>query len=219
MRSGLSLLLLVSFLAPGCKFFFFEISRNFLNHFLYRAFSAVFFTVSGGNVVINGKGFDKRVSRVVKYPGFEKEGKLYNIALLELETPLNFSKDVESIDMSDELSPKSNDVVTVSGFGYYSLQNPGKVAMKLQFDDDYKFVNDEECAQLIGRENDGSFFCLSHRRQRGICNIDIGDPAVVGEQLVGIASYSVAPDCGSDQPDVYSRISYFNEWIQETISA
>ncbi|KAL5277036.1 hypothetical protein ACFFRR_002327 [Megaselia abdita] len=179
---------------------------------------AVIFSISGGSTIIN-RGFNVKINQIVKYPGYVREGQINNIALIELQKPLTFSKDIGSIALSDSQTLSSNDVITVSGFGYYSLQNAGKVAYNLQFDDDYKVLSDEECAATIDRENDGSFFCLSHRRQRGICNIDIGNPAVVGEELVGIASFRISEDCGSDQPDVYTRISYFNEWIQEVISA
>lgn len=173
-----------------------------------------------GSTKINASGLDRRVSRIITYPGFERQGEKYNIALLELEKPLEFSKDVEAIELADGLqNPKSGETIYVSGFGYYSVQNPNKYPMNLQYDEDYKLMNDEQCAALLERDNDGSFFCLSHKKNRGLCGTDIGDPAAADDKLVGIAALRLSKDCGTDTPDVYSRISYFNEWIQETISA
>lgn len=57
--------------------------------------------------------------------------------------------------------------------------------------------------------------------ESGICFRDIGGPLTVNvcqkHVVVGIVSYLGGPYCGTDNPDVFMRVSAFVSWIRENI--
>ncbi|KAL1501682.1 hypothetical protein ABEB36_006967 [Hypothenemus hampei] len=57
--------------------------------------------------------------------------------------------------------------------------------------------------------------CISGQGAVGACNSDAGDPLVVDGIQVGLVSFESSV-CGSGLPSVFSRVSFFREWITET---
>ncbi|RZC40994.1 Trypsin domain containing protein, partial [Asbolus verrucosus] len=49
------------------------------------------------------------------------------------------------------------------------------------------------------------------------CHGDSGGPLIFNGTLVGIVSYGVQP-CANGYPDVYTRVSYYIDWINENVA-
>lgn len=55
--------------------------------------------------------------------------------------------------------------------------------------------------------------CSKTDNRKGICTGDNGGPLVIGNDLVGIASW--ATTCASNVPDVYTRVFSFLSWLKQ----
>uniref|UniRef100_A0A1A9WJH5 Peptidase S1 domain-containing protein n=1 Tax=Glossina brevipalpis TaxID=37001 RepID=A0A1A9WJH5_9MUSC len=80
----------------------------------------------------------------------------------------------------------------------------------------YMTMTNENCKKRMRGVSDTEI-CALDRFGKGACNGDSGGPLVMrdGEQIkqVGIVSYGTAM-CASNNPDVYTRVSMFIDWIQ-----
>jgi len=75
-------------------------------------------------------------------------------------------------------------------------------------------VSNEECVRTWGaqRINDGHVCAVADTVS--FCGGDDGGPLVSGEHFIGIASWNEA-SCSPNFPAVFSRISFFRDWILE----
>ena len=55
-------------------------------------------------------------------------------------------------------------------------------------------------------------------KKLSIFQSDEGGPLVVNNKQVGIASFYFYIDCAVGVPDVYTRVSYYKNWIEETVA-
>lgn len=137
---------------------------------------------------------------------------LNDIALLELEKPLEWSEYIKPIDLADAEVPSGADV-TISGWGLMYPGDPNPY--RLQWST-LQAISTEECGKRIGF-NDVSLICLDHEVDRGICNGDAGSPAVYQGKLVGIASFYYG-GCANNNPDAFTKVLHYREWISQNIA-
>lgn len=153
-----------------------------------------------------------------------------DIALLYVSSPLETSAEgVAPIAVlagpgPNTLLQEAQTSLTTAGWGALesdgsSPDAPQKVAVPVVP------LNDEECAAL--RANEG-MICAG-RQGKDSCQGDSGGPlfgpvsalmpsarqarAAAPQVLVGIVSYGVG--CGGDTPGVYTRVSYYRDWVCE----
>ncbi|KAJ8687683.1 hypothetical protein QAD02_023477 [Eretmocerus hayati] len=77
-------------------------------------------------------------------------------------------------------------------------------------------IDNENCNDIyeeFGGLQDGQICAGYLRGGRGFCKGDEGGPLVVNGWLTGIASWSIG--CGSSWPAIYTKISYYWDWIYE----
>uniref|UniRef100_A0A1I8P6L5 Peptidase S1 domain-containing protein n=1 Tax=Stomoxys calcitrans TaxID=35570 RepID=A0A1I8P6L5_STOCA len=149
----------------------------------------------------------KRIIVHKKYGNF-----LNDLALLELEQPLQWTDNIKPIEMADTEVPSGEDVI-VSGWG--RLWNGGPIPQHLQWNT-LKAMSTKECLMAINMGND-SLMCLAHAKDNGVCNGDSGGPATYQGKLVGVAGFVVG-GCGTKNPDGYAKVPYHKKWILENMT-
>lgn len=164
------------------------------------------------------KGDSLGVDQVVIHPGFDFDKKQHDLALMRTKKSMKFNSLVRPISIrSSFLGP--NEVAVASGWGFTAVDGPKANALQFLH---FKTITNEECLELIPEEDKHSVhkgsLCITQLGQgRGICSGDSGGPLTVNDELVGVASW-VSSYCGSDDPDVYTRVSDYLNWIEEHIT-
>jgi len=160
----------------------------------------------GGDIVI--------VGNIIVHPNWTSTSRDLenNVALLQLSRPLAWSKFVSAV----ELKPRfvGNGVrAFVSGWGHTET---GRPTNNLRYAQIYTLSN-ERCRQRLGNNSHivfSSTLCAALHRGVGLCLGDAGVPLVASNRLIGIGSGFFTP-CGSERPDLYTRISSYLDWILE----
>uniref|UniRef100_A0A1A9ZF54 Peptidase S1 domain-containing protein n=1 Tax=Glossina pallidipes TaxID=7398 RepID=A0A1A9ZF54_GLOPL len=161
--------------------------------------------VGSTNQYSGGKVVD--VSSIIIHS--ECENFLHDMAIIKLNESLEFGTKINKI----ELAPKDSEVasgtpVIVAGWG---VNANGTHSAKLQYLS-MTAISNEECDEQVNYGYE-SILCLQHPLQQGICRGDYGAGIVAENKLIGVASFSFGP-CGSQFPDISSRISYYSDWIK-----
>ena len=88
------------------------------------------------------------------------------------------------------------------------------------------FLDNEDCRQKLKTEDCKivscdvliytSSLCTMNKRGEGSCKGDSGGPLVANDKLIGIVSWGFL--CALGAPDVFARVSEFNDWIIRTMA-
>ncbi|MGW2597099.1 serine protease [Streptomyces klenkii] len=140
----------------------------------------------------------------------------YDIAAIKLAEPLTFSAKVQPVALpkQDETAPVGA-VGQFSGFGRTSEGGP--VPKQLQ-QADLPVLPAETCEKAYGDGFTPRMLCAGTLDgSKGACQQDSGGPLVVDGKLVGISSWGLG--CArKGLPGVYTKVSYFSEWIDSVRS-
>uniref|UniRef100_A0A1A9WAU6 Lectizyme n=1 Tax=Glossina brevipalpis TaxID=37001 RepID=A0A1A9WAU6_9MUSC len=138
-----------------------------------------------------------------------------NLALLVLESPLEWSERVSKIPFVKDVTeiPTPDSDVLTAGWG---KQSDDSFPVKLH-KDIFKMATEEQC-DAVYSGNNKSFMCLNHDLRKGICYGDGGNGAVYDGKLIAIANFVVGA-CGSRYPDVYTNLVPFASWLEDIINA
>ncbi|KAL2717985.1 trypsin-1-like [Vespula squamosa] len=146
----------------------------------------------------------------------------YDIALVKLKTPLQLNDSVKKIGLpKSESIPKGN--VTLSGWGSVSKTSVAEMPDILQ-KAILPVVNLETCKdalyKLIGPSPLHSTNVCTGPLSGGYsaCSGDSGGPLVQNSTVIGIVSWGIIPCGTSGAPSVYTRVSAYNDWIQDKIN-
>ena len=111
----------------------------------------------------------------------------------------------------------------VSRWGFVS--DNGETAQQLQFLEVNVLIN-EDCRQKLKTEDcfripcDKMIYpfslCTLNKPGEGMCSGDSGGPLVANDKLIGIVSWGFL--CATGAPDVFARVSEFNDWIIRTMA-
>lgn len=155
---------------------------------------------SGGKLVL--------ISDISIHPDFS--GVKNDIAVLTLESPLEWTERINKIDIatspSDEPSPGAE--VTVAGWGEQSSEASTYKLHAAKF-----VVADNAACSSAYSGNDESTICLAHDLKKGSCTGDAGNGAVYNNKLIGVSSFVIGA-CGSRYPDVFDSVAYYSSWIE-----
>ncbi|XP_058055663.1 chymotrypsin-1-like [Anopheles bellator] len=100
----------------------------------------------------------------------------------------------------------------LTGWGYTMPIRIGSTPQDLQKAELTTITNDQ-CRER-GMPVNPTEICTFTRVGQGACGGDSGGPLVCNNQLSGVVSYGTRY-CGIGVPDVYTRVSEFDSWIQE----
>ncbi|XP_043778139.1 mast cell protease 3-like [Cervus elaphus] len=151
------------------------------------------------------------VRRAIPHPGYNSETDVNDLMLLQLERKAKVTTSVSTIRLpsgSDTVKPGM--LCSVAGWGLLSVNGP--TANKLQ-EVELEVQRDEECKAHYKHYNTDTQICVGNPRMRkNAMEGDSGGPLVCNGVAQGIVSY------GADTPpDIYTRISRFQQWIKETM--
>ncbi|KAK6636058.1 hypothetical protein RUM43_009714 [Polyplax serrata] len=145
-----------------------------------------------------------KVNKFLRHPNWNKKIVDYDVAILALDTPLTFSKNIQPIDIvRSEPSPRA--IAKASGWGL--LQEDGLPAKTLQ-SVELPIVDRETCRKLNKRFTiTDRMICAGGQVNKDSCSGDSGGPLAVDGKLAGIISFG--DGCGNrDTPGVYSNIAH-----------
>uniref|UniRef100_A0A131Z2B9 Proclotting enzyme n=1 Tax=Rhipicephalus appendiculatus TaxID=34631 RepID=A0A131Z2B9_RHIAP len=145
-----------------------------------------------------------------------------DIALLEVKYPFPFGKDVTPICVPMVPVPLVNKDALVAGWGSFYIGGSGVDFLRHTT---VAILPEPVCTSLFGNlgYSDARQYC-ANKRSKGPCNGDSGGPLMIRNkagrfQQVGIVSYLIG-SCGGDyNPQVYTRITAYTDWLTRALSS
>lgn len=153
------------------------------------------------------------IDRVVSHPDYTYDSDAIenDIMLVVLKSPSTSSL---SKGNADPMVPADDETVTVIGFGVTSEDGPLSFSL---LEAKLHIVNFDVCnAANGGKLSEDQHLCAA-ADGKDTCGGDSGGPALNTKgDIVGITSFGIG--CARPEyPGVYTRVSFFNEWILEGI--
>ncbi|XP_074657056.1 uncharacterized protein LOC141910238 [Tubulanus polymorphus] len=196
-----------------------------------------YFSVFLGTIVKNRAGAHGQrvpVRKIIVHPVYTKlHGLMNDIALVRLARPVPTTSYIEPICLPDDLDfqRRKSSLCYVSGWG--SVDQFSEIRVPLLRDAKMRLRSDYDCKKAYGdKVNTSTALCAGYSHyQITACGGDSGSPLVCLDgtnlwRLVGVVSGGVPcediddPKSGrAGKPDVYTRVSAFQPWIRDTISA
>ncbi|XP_035781884.1 trypsin 3A1-like isoform X2 [Anopheles albimanus] len=169
-----------------------------------------------GSSFINHDGFVHNVQSFAVHPEHIPYSWIMDFALIELETPIQFSALIQPIALasrSEDLTYEENCVVAGWGRTLDDLESYEQLRAV-----EIPLVSDELCSAAYGEKIDSSMICAGDFENggKGSCAYDSGGPLVCGDVQVGIVSWGKG--CALPGfPDVYSNVLYAKPWINSIL--
>lgn len=159
-----------------------------------------------------------KLKRIISHPNFNDFTYDYDIALLELEQPVEYSSTVRPIclpDTSHSFPPGK--AIWVTGWGH--TYEGGNVVLVLQ-KGEIRVINQTTCEKLMPQQITARMMCVGYL-SGGVdaCQGDSGGPLSSVEAdgrifQAGVVSWG--DGCAQrDKPGVYTRLPVFRNWIKE----
>nr|XP_023020913.1 proclotting enzyme [Leptinotarsa decemlineata] len=162
---------------------------------------------------------EKRVKRVVRHRGFDSRTLYNDIAILTLDSPIEFTQQIRPVCLPSGGSDHSGKTGTVIGWG--SLRESGPQPAVLQ-EVNIPIWTNRECKVKYGPAAPGGIvehMLCAGQANRDSCSGDSGGPLMINTgkwTQVGIVSWGIG--CGKGQyPGVYTRVAKFLPWIQKNL--
>ncbi|KAM5222732.1 suppressor of tumorigenicity 14 protein [Hipposideros larvatus] len=161
---------------------------------------------------------ERKLKRIISHPNFNDFTYDYDIALLELEEPVEYSSTVRPIclpDTSHSFPPGK--AIWVTGWGH--TYEGGTVVLVLQ-KGEIRVINQTTCEKLMPQQITARMMCVGYL-SGGVdaCQGDSGGPLSSVEAdgrifQAGVVSWG--DGCAQrDKPGVYTRLPVFRNWIKE----
>jgi len=161
-------------------------------------------------------GQSRNVLNIYMHEQYNDWTLMNDIALLELQSPLELNNTVAAIDLANEGDPMDNDQeYTVEGWGAteadgYNFPNSLQVLAGLPH---YDITM---CSLRLEDISLTKHLCAGGNVGYDACTGDSGGPMWMSVDstplLYGITSWGEG--CASDLPGVYTRVSFFRDWIE-----
>ncbi|KAB0792445.1 hypothetical protein PPYR_14404 [Photinus pyralis] len=161
-----------------------------------------FTSVIVGTNHLHSGGHQYAVTKILPHDRYDPILVKNDIALVTLERPIEFNGQVRPIELETEHVGGGVDCVVsgwMSGEDAESLQH-----IKL------KTIESVTCATFL---IDDTQICAKSAEERAHCSADSGNPLVTDKQI-GIASFGSL--CNEGSPDVYTRVSAYERWIEKS---
>ncbi|XP_032457056.1 chymotrypsin-2-like [Nasonia vitripennis] len=135
-----------------------------------------------------------------------------DIGLVRVAKEIEFNEKVQPIALTSVDVSKVDTPVVLSGWG--RIKFGGAAPNNLQ-EIDLKIVSQETCSQNWSPTYpiSESHICTLTKVGEGACHGDSGGPLVADKVQVGIVSFG--RPCAKGEPDVFTRVYTFLDWIQQ----
>uniref|UniRef100_A0A1Y9H2P1 trypsin n=1 Tax=Anopheles dirus TaxID=7168 RepID=A0A1Y9H2P1_9DIPT len=169
--------------------------------------------IQAGTNRVNKSGLAYPADLIVSHSLYNELPVINDIALIRTTVPLDFSERVKQIELSLDPVP-DNATVTLVGWGI--TKRGGDLAYKLQYIE-LRHVESKRCQEILQYPIDVGKLCTFTKKNEGICYGDSGGALTWKGKQIGIVSY-LTLTCAVGFPDVFTRVSYYNEWIRSTVA-
>lgn len=133
-------------------------------------------------------GAAHRVDEIIAHEHYDQLAFANDIALIHVQTPIEFNERVQPIKYSAETVPIDSLLYTT---GWGRLQLGGKFPDKLQILST-RSISNKECQERVGEPIHEGHLCTFQSAFQGICHGDSGGPLVnVNMELVGLTSFTL----------------------------
>ncbi|XP_049878012.1 proclotting enzyme [Pectinophora gossypiella] len=161
---------------------------------------------------------ERKIKRVVRHRGFDMRTLYNDVAVLTLDQPVTFTKNIRPICLPSGGRAYAGLIATVIGWG--SLRESGPQPSVLQ-EVSIPIWSNAECRLKYGAAAPGGIvehMLCAGKASMDSCSGDSGGPLMVNEgnrwTQVGVVSWGIG--CGKGQyPGVYTRVTAFLPWIQK----
>jgi len=159
----------------------------------------------------------RRVDKGIMHPSYNWDDKEFDIGLIKLNSPLQFSDYVQSINLTNG-DILEGTVCTTTGWGI--TEEDGTFLSGNLRKVDVPVVSDEECFKIYASLMRDDMICAGGEDGKDSCSGDSGGPLVCptadGLSVTGVTSWGQG--CGRPgKPGVYTEVVYFLDWILQTI--
>uniref|UniRef100_A0AAG5D4A3 trypsin n=1 Tax=Anopheles atroparvus TaxID=41427 RepID=A0AAG5D4A3_ANOAO len=173
--------------------------------------------LAGTNNLEKG-GRNLTIDRIIPHSRYDETTQANDIALLRLTSRVAYDEHVKRIEYSAQHVP-DNATVTLMGWGY-TKRNEVEVSKALQTID-LRNVEVDRCTDMFANCFDAAVvdvgqLCAFTMKGEGGCTGDSGGALSWEGKQVALVSWAV--DCAGGYPDVFTRISYYHDWIRTTIA-
>ncbi|KAL5277041.1 hypothetical protein ACFFRR_002332 [Megaselia abdita] len=165
--------------------------------------------IRAGSIYNNEGGVLINVVRTIIHEKYRKPK--FDVALLELDYPLEFDNDINFIPLATE-EVQRGEAVIISGWGLQSEK--GQIPDRLQWNT-LTALSKKQCRRNFGK-NSKAILCLGHASGQSACYGDSGGPATYNDRLVGVSNFGV-DKCGSESPNGYAKVFFYHDWIIEQV--
>lgn len=196
------------------------------NNYILTAAHCIY-DVSQNQVTIRAGSTDRTTGgqvtgvKTITYPKdqFNIDTYDYDVAILELDTPLVFSETVAVVEMAaagDDVIP--GEVAKATGWGQTD-PNDDTLPNILQAVD-LPEITTQTCKNYYGSLITSRMFCAGYKQGgKDTCLGDSGGPLVADGLLLGITSWGGDTCAAAGYPGVFTKVSYFREYIDDVINS
>ncbi|KAL4702949.1 hypothetical protein ACJJTC_008727 [Scirpophaga incertulas] len=161
---------------------------------------------------------ERKIKRVVRHRGFDMRTLYNDIAILTLDQPVKFTKNIRPVCLPSGGRAYAGQMATVIGWG--SLRESGPQPSTLQ-EVTIPIWSNSDCRLKYGAAAPGGIvdhMLCAGKANMDSCSGDSGGPLMVSDTgrwtQVGVVSWGIG--CGKGQyPGVYTRVTAFLPWIQK----
>ncbi|XP_018403931.1 PREDICTED: chymotrypsin-2-like [Cyphomyrmex costatus] len=151
---------------------------------------------------------------LIMHPHYNKTKNINDIGLVNLTTEISFSKHTKSINLiSYDENFEGFDFIAT---GWGMLWPDGPLSDRLQ-KIKVKGFSQTLCVKTYPNITN-NHICTLPASGQGMCCGDSGGALTYKGDLAGIVSFGKWP-CASGYPDVFTRVYYYRQWINDTINA
>uniref|UniRef100_A0A8C4YL26 Kallikrein-14-like n=1 Tax=Gopherus evgoodei TaxID=1825980 RepID=A0A8C4YL26_9SAUR len=157
----------------------------------------------------------RMAAKLIPHPNYNSANKDNDIMLIKLITPVQTNNNVHPIALANSAAPPGS-VCQVSGWGTTTSPLPSFPAM-LQCAN-LRIISAAECQKEYSSLVSDNMLCAGVP-EGGIdsCQGDSGGPLVCDGILQGIVSWGLEECAQPNKPGVYTKVSKYISWIQQTV--
>lgn len=167
--------------------------------------------VQVGSNLLNAGGINYKIAQVIPHQQFNQQVNFNDIALLRVSGNIAYNKNVQPISLANNIPP-GGIACAVSGWGVLNDQS-NNIPNGLQ----HLFVTtvtNAQCQKELPKYPIyNSNICTKAQYGQGACRGDPGNPLVCSGSQFGILSW--APACAKGNPDIYTSVASYRNWIKQ----